>query len=290
MATGRQYHLPGGQFKRRERSVCEAVTQGLGYVPEAVFFFLSKLLDVALDPLWWALVAIAVGLALHRRRPRASLASVVLALLVLISASLPVVSDQLWASLETDAPNSYRPEVTYDAVVLLGGVVDTSGSTRTEVAYGNNVERLTVVFDLLRAGKAKVVLLSGGPLGDGLPTEAAFLKAQLISWGIVEERIVLDPLSKNTRENAVQSAKLSHEHQFASVLLVTSAFHMKRAAGCFKAAGLSVDTLPVDYRMRDPGRDPTVLPRAEYLAESTRAIRELVGRVVYRVLGYSTGP
>ena len=147
-----------------------------------------------------------------------------------------------------------------------------------------------MVFDLLRAGKANVVILSGGPLNDALPTEAAFLKGQLLAWGIGEERIVIEPLSKNTHENAVQSAKLVHEHQFASVLMVTSAFHMKRAAGCFRAAGLHVDTLPVDYRMRDPKRDPAVLPRAEYLAESTRAIRELVGRVVYRVLGYATEP
>ena len=255
-----------------------------------MFFFLSKLLDVALDPLWWALLAIAVGLALLRRRPRVAVASLVLGPLVLILGALPVAVDRLWASLEADAPNSYRPEVTYDAVVLLGGVVDTLGSTRDQVAYGNNVDRLTVVFDLLRGGKANVVILSGGPLSEGLPTEAAYLKQQLLAWGIGEERIVIDPLSKNTRENAVQSAKLAHEHQFASVLLVTSAFHMKRAAGCFRAAGLRVDTLPVDYRMRDPGRESAVLPRAEYLAESTRAIRELVGRAVYRVLGYAAEP
>ncbi len=252
-----------------------------------MFFFLSKLLDVALDPLWWALVAIAVGLVLVRRRPRGAAVSIVVGLGALISFSSPPLVNRLWSSLEAAAPNTYRPSLTYDAVVRLGGVVDTSGSTRAEVAYGNNVERLTAVFDLLRTGKARAAILSGGPLSTGLPTEAAFLQSQLLAWGIEPERLLLDPVSKNTRENAVETAKLVHEHQFASVLVVTSAFHMERAAGCFRAIGLAVDTLPVDYRMRDPRRDTALLPRAEYLSESTRAIRELVGRQVYRLLGYS---
>jgi len=71
------------------------------------------------------------------------------------------------------------------------------------------------------------------------------------------------------------------------VLLVTSAFHVPRSVGCFRAVGLQADVFPVDYRMRDASTDPHVLPRGEYLAQSARALREWLGRVVYRLLGYS---
>ena len=72
---------------------------------------------------------------------------------------------------------------------------------------------------------------------------------------------------------------------------MTSAFHMDRAAGCFRAEGMTFDTLPVDYRTYDPARfSGSWLPRADRLADSTAALREYVGRIVYRAEGYAKEP
>ena len=68
---------------------------------------------------------------------------------------------------------------------------------------------------------------------------------------------------------------------------MTSAFHMPRSVGCFRAAGIEVDVLPVDYRLRDRSLETHVMPRGEYLGQTTRALREWLGRLVYRVLGYT---
>jgi uncharacterized SAM-binding protein YcdF (DUF218 family) len=71
-------------------------------------------------------------------------------------------------------------------------------------------------------------------------------------------------------------------------LLVTSAVHLKRAAGCVRRAGLDFDTWPVDFRSYDPTRfTGSWLPRADSLAESSTALREYLGRAVYSWLGYS---
>jgi hypothetical protein len=59
---------------------------------------------------------------------------------------------------------------------------------------------------------------------------------------------------------------------------------MLRAEECFRAVGLQVDTLPVDYRT---ARTRSVFPRAKHLADTEAALRELGGRVVYRALGYA---
>ena len=72
------------------------------------------------------------------------------------------------------------------------------------------------------------------------------------------------------------------------VLLVTSAFHMRRAQRLFERQGLQVLPFPVDFQARGRWagplwRDPTQwLPSAGALDNSSRAMRELLGRLVYR--------
>ena len=60
---------------------------------------------------------------------------------------------------------------------------------------------------------------------------------------------------------------------------------MPRALGCFEQAGLHPDVLPVDYRAGEGGVG--WVPRAGSLAVSSAALRELAGRAVYRMMGYS---
>ncbi len=255
-----------------------------------MFFLLSKTLDVLADPLWWGLGPALAGVALlwrgARRRLGAGLAFGGLGVLLLFS--LPAVSNRLWASLEADAPRTVREGAAYDVVVLLGGLVSPLGTRPGEPAWNDNVERLLATRALLVSGRAKVAVVSGGGYGiAGLDTEAAYLAAELEALGVEKERLVVEATALNTRENAVEVGRLMQERGFSSALVVTSAFHMRRAMGCFRAAGVQADALPVDYRMLEPSRDPHVMPRAEYLRQSASAVREYVGRVVYRLAGYS---
>ena len=99
-----------------------------------------------------------------------------------------------------------------------------------------------------------------------------------------DDRIVLERGSRNTRENAVESARIVRERGWKTLLLVTSAMHMPRAAASFRAAGLDVDLLPVDHRAGEQAGN--LLPRAEALERSTEALRELAGRAIYRAIRY----
>jgi uncharacterized SAM-binding protein YcdF (DUF218 family) len=132
------------------------------------------------------------------------------------------------------------------------------------------------------------VIVSGGSYGiPGLPTEAEYLRRQLVAWGIAPERVLLEDRALNTRENAVFTGVIVKARALKELLVVTSAFHLPRARGCFQAAGLEADYLPVDYRMRDPARDPHWLPRASVLGETSAVIRERFGYLVYRAMGYA---
>jgi hypothetical protein len=58
-----------------------------------------------------------------------------------------------------------------------------------------------------------------------------------------------------------------------------------------QAEGLSPDTFPVDYRGFDPEKgDEKWLPRAQALAASTSALREMMGRAVYGAVSRNPTP
>ena len=255
----------------------------------SVFITLSKILDLGLEPLTWALLLLAAALLL---RPRGRLAGglVAAAAAVLVLFSLSATADRLMRFAESSAPRTFRPGARYDAVIVLGGVLEqrpsTLGGEGPEMTSA--ADRITRALELLRTGQARNVLISGGAMHPqpGEPVEAEELSALLQAWGVPAEQIAVEPRSRNTRENAVESARIVAERGWREVLLVTSAAHMPRALGCFRRAGLSPDALPVDYRSGDGGGERW-LPRAMALQKSTEAIRELAGRVVYRVAGYT---
>lgn len=259
-----------------------------------MFFVLSKILDILLSPYSWGLALLAAAVPWRRRslrkwKLRRGLG--IAGLAILVFASTEFVAQGLAWHNEHLRPSTFRPDKTYDVVVLLGGVSDERVSaTMKEIALNDNVERLTVTYRLLRDGRAKFAIVSGGTVESRLPEgyrEANLLAKQLEDWGIAKDRIVVEDRARNTRENAVFSKEIIVQRQFRDVLMVTSAFHLERAAECFAAVEQPVDVLAVDHRAyaSEFGR-PGFLPRAQHLADTSAMLREAFGRVVYRVRGY----
>jgi uncharacterized SAM-binding protein YcdF (DUF218 family) len=257
-----------------------------------MFFVLSKIFDLAFAPLSWALLAVTVaGVAVWRKRPRLAMAALVGALVLLYAFSIEPVSNALQRSLERPPRTTMRAGVTYDAVVVMGGLVDVYATEPGgPPSLDDNIERLLSAWDVWRSGRARAIVVSGGaPDPDVVPVvEARVLADQLAAWGVPRDKILVDDTAVNTRDNATHVSTLARPRGWKDVLVVTSAAHMARAKGCFEAVGLSVDTLAVDFRAYDRRfYTGSVLPRASALAMSTGALREYAGRFVYRVLGYS---
>ena len=254
-----------------------------------MFFLLSKLLDVFISPVAWVLVLLVASAASKRRDVARGLAG--LAGVVLYVFSTGFVASRMAQALESTAQKTMRDDVTYDVVIVLGGLVDDQvTAVWGEPAYNDNVERLLVSYDLLRTGRARTAILSSGVghLGTAGVPESDTLVEQLVRWGIANDRLIAERSSRNTHENAVESKRIVDERGAKNVLMVTSAFHMPRAAGCFRKVGLAVDTLPVDRRTANPHFTPLeLIPRAGNLQESAHVIHEWVGRVVYRLRGYT---
>ena len=250
---------------------------------------LSRLFIFCCSPLTWTLALGLAALLLRGRRPRAALGLALLAGLILTAFSLEPVADRVARAMERDAPRRYDPRPPYDVVVVLGGAGDEAAARASgELELDQAAERLTRGFEIWREGGARDVLLSGGlvfPQPGETPEAERFADA-LVRWGMPREHVFAESISTTTRENAVETARLAAEHGWRRILLVTSAAHMERALGCFRRVGLSPDPLPCDHRAGD-GRGTSWLPKASELAKSTDALRELSGRLVYRLRGYT---
>ncbi len=252
-----------------------------------MFIALSKVLDLAVSPVAWTL-GLLLGALTSRRRAGRSSALVAAAALLLYAFSTEPVANRIMRWVEASAVSTFQPSVTYDAAIVLSGAVDAAASRATHrVELTAAADRIVAGFELLREGRAKAILLSGGPVNPepGEPSEAERLAGALRAWGIAPERIVIEGASRNTRENAVESARVVAARGWKRLLLVTSAAHLPRALGCFRAVGLAPDALPVDRRAGD-GRGESWLPRASALSQSTEALHELAGRAAYRIAGY----
>lgn len=259
-----------------------------------MFFVLSKILDVAFSPLWWALALIAAGAVLIWRRPaarRASLGFIAGGCAVLMVFSWQPLSNALYRAAEQPLESTIRPGVVYDAAIVLGGALSLGPTQSTgEPQFNEGVERVLAAFDLWRTGRVRNIFISGGdPDPQGAPVEEAAIEAKVLaSWGVPAEHLLVETRSRNTRENAAESAPIIQAHGWKSLLLITSAAHMRRASETFRRVGLSFDTLAVDVRTYDPGRrHGSWLPRTEFLQESSSALRELSGRWIYRLRGYA---
>ena len=245
-------------------------------------YILSKLLPLALLPLGFSLILLVVGLVSRRCWP------VVTAALLLWVFSLGLVSQSLWRWLETPWQRRSALEAPQaDAIVVLsGGRHPAPGAAR--VSEWEDPDRFLSGLDLFRAGKAPRLLFTGGasPFRPGQPPEGQRYLQEARQLGIPAAAMASTSLVVNTAEEAAAIRQLLPAR--ARILLVTSAFHMRRAQRLFERQGLQVLPFPVDFQARGRWagplwRDPTQwLPSVKALDNSSRALRELLGRLVYR--------
>ncbi|QNI83293.1 hypothetical protein SynRS9907_02465 [Synechococcus sp. RS9907] len=245
-------------------------------------YFLSKLLPLAVLPLGISLILLVVGWICRWRWP------VFTAMLLLWVFSLGLVSQVLWRWLEAPWQRRSALEAPQaDAIVVLsGGRHPAPGAAR--VSEWEDPDRFLSGLDLFRAGKAPRLLFTGGasPFRPGQPPEGQRYLQEARQLGIPAAAMASTSLVVNTAEEAAAIRQLLPAR--ARILLVTSAFHMRRAQRLFERQGLQVLPFPVDFQARGRWagplwRDPTQwLPSASALENSSRALRELLGRLVYR--------
>jgi uncharacterized SAM-binding protein YcdF (DUF218 family) len=99
-------------------------------------------------------------------------------------------------------------------------------------------KRIDRGIHLFRAGAAPLLLLSGG--GTGPVPEAEAMRRMALARGVPEAALLVEPGSRDTVENAWETARLLRPRGGRSVFLVSDRAHLPRAALLFRLAGLRI--------------------------------------------------
>jgi uncharacterized SAM-binding protein YcdF (DUF218 family) len=226
------------------------------------------------------LSVLLLGLTRRRLWRRVGAAAGVLALSWLWLWSTPVVSHALRAQLEAQAGPPALEDVPAAAamVVLGGGIGGARGPTRPYPDLFSAADRIWHAARLYHAGKAPQVLLSGGVTRADEPSEAQTMQVFLQALGVPDAAILREDASMTSGANAQRAAALLRPRGIDTVILVTSALHMRRARAEFESAGLKVLTAPTDFESLGRAIEARDwLPTADALDGSGRAFKEWVG-------------
>jgi uncharacterized SAM-binding protein YcdF (DUF218 family) len=253
-----------------------------------MFFILSKILSFLFTPIIWIVGLLLFSLfSKNAQRKKRSLVTAVILLILLSNAFLFDECMRLW---EVPAARYSELKPQYEAGIILSGVLSYDHSF-DRLQFNRRNDRLMQAIELYKTGRIKKLFFTGGSgsLVHRDKKESQMVKRFLLSIGIPEKDIIIEDESNNTHENA-QYSKIILMRNFNSgnYLLITSAFHMRRAVACFNRQEIVVTPYSVD-RYSGPRKfqfDHLLIPNAETLFNWDSLIHEIVGYFVYKVMGY----
>lgn len=252
-----------------------------------------------LEAVWWlltpsTLLVLLVLLAFAAGRLRAGrLAGALLffPLLLLLALVLAPVDEYLGNGLESriGAPDPLPERV--DGIIVLGGAVEWRVSAaRSQLALDDAGERLLAALALAkRYPEAELVFT--GLFMDALREEwkGADGEGLLFQDTLRGRRVTFLGEARSTYEEALLARERVAPAAGSTWLLVTSALHMPRAYGTFKAQGWQLTPFSVDYRSLPPSEWRAAwrfdLAVGKRLAGLDRVVREWGAYQVYKRAG-----
>jgi uncharacterized SAM-binding protein YcdF (DUF218 family) len=241
------------------------------------------LLEKLIYPIYQAAIFVIAGFYfLFRQRYRSGLALLAFGAGWLWLCATPAMATRLCESLERHYPAQEASAYSKaDAIVILGGGALTQSvlAAGADDPYGP-ATRIGFGLQLFRNARADLVLVSGGDQAEPM---ARGLRRQ----GLPVDAMQVESTSTNTHENAAFSAVILKREKRLRILLVTSGFHMPRAAAAFSKQGLEVIPAPAYDPIYPSWEAHPWWPKRAALQLSGRCLREYVGMWWYQIRGWA---
>jgi uncharacterized SAM-binding protein YcdF (DUF218 family) len=279
-----------------------------------VSLFLSKLLPLFFYPLGLSSVLITIALVIllwrSKRAPNTTNSSklistfkknrfastlIAIALVILFLSSNEIFSKWLVRSLEWQyLPNGDIPKA--EAIVVLGGGTRPRIAPRPWYEVNEAGDRILYGSWLYKQGKAPLLIVTGGRaewLGEGGNPESEDMAAIAEFMGVPPKAIIQESQSFNTRDNAINTKEILAKRGITKILLVTSALHMPRSMEIFRKVGIETIAVPTDFlsvqneNSKGLAAVLELLPSVDALRNTTNAIKEYIGLLVYQLAGWA---
>lgn len=244
-------------------------------------WLVTNLVAATLLPPLVLVILLAAGLLVRHRRPRLATSLTLLATAALYALSTPWVGGLLLKSLEISAPVSPTQLQTAEAIVVLsGGRFTDAAEYGGDTLNGISLERLRYAAFLHRTSGLPI-LASGGKPGGGTLGEGRIMQHILQSEYGISARWIEDT-SLTTWENARLAAPLLKQTGVQRIVLVSHAWHLRRAVPLFEANGFDVVPAGIQFSRTDVGGIFDLLPTHTGLRDSTFALHEWLGILWYK--------
>jgi uncharacterized SAM-binding protein YcdF (DUF218 family) len=116
----------------------------------------------------------------------------------------------------SERPSSMTGCQKVDAIVAISG--------------GDTMARTTEAVGLFKNDWASQLVFSGAAQDSSGPSNAEAMRRQAVAMGVPNDAIIVEETARSTAENAEQTEALFVERGIKEVILVTSAYHQRRAS------------------------------------------------------------
>lgn len=253
-----------------------------------MFFILSKTLNYLLMPLTIVFLCLLASIVVKKVRLRKWLFWIGFFLLWLFTNEF--ISNELMRAWEIPARRFDSLHKYKLGIVLTGTTLPLKPNDR--VYFQRGADRVTHTVQLYKLGLIERILISGGTgrLVQEEEPEANLFRKAMILMGVPEEKITIENETRNTYESAVEVKKMLTDsaYQSSDLLLITSAFHMRRSLACYRKAGLEPEPFTTDFFSHERlfYIDTLFVPKVDALVTWHKLTREWVGFIAYKVAGY----
>jgi uncharacterized SAM-binding protein YcdF (DUF218 family) len=255
-----------------------------------MFFILSKTLYFFLMPLPLVSTLILVGTIIKHKIWKKRLIYTGIGLfLFFTNPYLSNVSIKSWEGNPTPIDVMSK----HDIGVVLTGITNRYKRPSDRVYMQRGADRILHTIQLYKLGLIDKILISGGSgkLIDNSADvkEADELKKTLRLADIPEADIYIENTSRNTYENALHSSRiLATDFPNQSIILITSAFHIRRASACFAKQKCQITPFGTDYISHDRAYnlDDFIVPKSGAIRNWEVIIKESLGMTMYWISGY----
>ncbi|RYZ99052.1 MAG: YdcF family protein [Sphingobacteriaceae bacterium] len=240
-----------------------------------MYFVLSKILLVFIFPLTWIIVLLLAAFIV--KKPTLKYRLLITAVLFLLIFTNPFLLGRVINCWDIP-PQLANNKNTYSAAIILGGYASEDAAGRGH--FNTSADRFIQAVKLKHTGKIEYLVITGGnaSLNPTAFREGEWVRSQLPIFHIPDNAVLMENRSRNTIENAAYAKQLLNSNKLKPpYLLVTSAFHMRRAMYIFKKAGVQVEPYSCDYTSGHTISVADFIPDAATLSIWNTYIKEMMG-------------
>jgi uncharacterized SAM-binding protein YcdF (DUF218 family) len=248
-------------------------------------FLLKKAVSFFLMPLPFGMLLLAVGLFyLYRNRTQTARRFIAGGVIWLFVFSYDPLANAMLYPLEHHYPALLHPNKDIHYIYVLGGGHQSDPTLPiTSQVKRESLVRLDEGIRLFHALDGNAVLIVSGAHGIFDPVPHAKMAQKLaMALGIPREKIKLVPTATDTEDEAKAAKAIAED---APIALVSSAYHLPRAAKWFAKYGVHFTPAPTYHQASLKHPNYLAFFSVEALQKSTIVFHELLGMLWQKIKG-----